>query len=137
MTKTTAIAGLAVLCGLAAPAGAQSPVPAGGSVPVTKILAIGRVSKTATREKIMPMMRQEVRDTVQLYLAGKLEQWYSRKDQNGVVFILNAASVDQAKGILEKLPLVEGQLLEFELIPLGPLSPLSVLLGDSASPAKP
>ena len=84
----------------------------------------------------MPIMRQEVRDTVKLYLAGKLDQWFVRHDQNGVVFLLNVSSVDEARTLLEALPLGQAKLMEFDLIPLGPLSPLGILLQDSLGAAK-
>jgi muconolactone delta-isomerase len=98
---------------------------------------MGRLTPGTTREKIMPVMQQEVRETVRLYLAGKIEQWYTRKDQNGVVFILNVASVEEAHALLEKLPLGQNKFMEFDLIPLGPLSPLNILLQDKAGPAAP
>lgn len=113
----------------------QSAAVAGASVPTTKVLAIGRVAKGATMEKVMAIMGPEVRDTVRLYLTGKIDQWYVRKDLNGVVFILNSATLDEAKTALGKLPLVEHKLLEFELIPLGPLSPLRLIVSDIDTPA--
>ncbi|MBV9034862.1 MAG: hypothetical protein JO182_10255 [Acidobacteriaceae bacterium] len=84
----------------------------------------------------MPVMPQEVRDTVRLYLAGKLDQWFVRRDQNGVVFLLNVSSVDEARALLEKLPLGQEKLMEFDFIPLGPLTPLGLLLQESAGAAK-
>jgi len=33
----------------------------------------------------------DVRETAQLYLDGKIDQWYSLEDRPGVVFILNLA----------------------------------------------
>ena len=109
-----------------------SPPPADG--PTTRILAIGHITEGTTREKLVPIMQREVPDTVRLYLAGKLDQWFSRRDQRGVVFILNVSSVAEAHALLEKLPLGEAKLMEFELIPLGPLSPLGLLLqGGGAS----
>lgn len=49
-------------------------------------------------------------------------------DNTGVIFL---ATASEANDVLEKLPLgVEG-LIDFELIPIGPLKPLSVLLGDA------
>jgi hypothetical protein len=82
-------------------------------------------------------MQKEVRDTVRLYLSGKLDQWFVRRDQSGVVFLLNVTSVEEAHALLEKLPLGEAKLMEFDLIPLGPLSPLGLLLQDGAEVAKP
>ena len=65
------LAALAVAA-LALPAFAQTPAPvAMPSVPTTKVLAIGRIAKGVTRDKVMAVMQREVRDTVRLYLAGK------------------------------------------------------------------
>ena len=104
--------------------------------PVTRVLAIGHIANGATREQIMPVMQQEVKDTLRLYLDGKIDQWFVRHDQNGVVFLLNATSVSEAQGLLDKLPLGKAKLLEFDLIPLGPLAPLGLLLQGNAGVAK-
>jgi hypothetical protein len=107
-------------------------------VPTTKVLAIGHIVAGAPDPQAMrAIMPSEVRDTVNLYLAGKLDQWFVRQDTNGVVFLLNATSVADATEMLSKLPLVKAKRMEFELIPLGPLSPLRYLLGDAANAAKP
>ena len=115
---------------------AQSPPAAMTDGPTTRVLAISRLTGGATRDKVRPVMRQEVRDTVKLYLAGKLDQWFVRRDQNGVVFLLNVSSVDEARTLLERLPLGEAKLMEFDLIPLGPLAPLGLLLQDGPGAAK-
>jgi hypothetical protein len=122
---------LLALCLAVGSAFAQTPASAAmPSVPTTKVLAIGRIAKGVTRDKVMAVMQREVRDTVRLYLAGKLEQWFVRRDQNGVVFLLNVTTVEEAHTLLEKLPLGEEKLMEFDLIPLGPLSPLGLLLQE-------
>jgi hypothetical protein len=68
----------------------QIPLP---PVPTTKILAISHFMGTpmtpAQRAQIMP---HEVHDTVNAYLAGKIDQWYFRTDWKGVVFIVNAST---------------------------------------------
>jgi hypothetical protein len=111
---------------LAFPAVAQAPASAAG--PTTRVLAIGHLTDAATTDKLTPVMQQEVSDTVRLYLAGKLDQWFSRRDQRGVVFLLNVGSVDEARALLEALPLGKAKLMTFELIPLGPLAPLGLLV---------
>ena len=109
--------------------GAQTP---GGSplpqVATNRILAIGRFNALPTPEQLKLLALKEVPDTLRLYLAGKIDQWYSIQDDNGVVFILNAASVDEARTLLEALPLGKAKLMTFQLVPLGPLSPLALLL---------
>lgn len=108
------------------------------SVPTTRILAMGHLTPGTTRGTIGPVMPQEVRDTVRLYLAGKIDQWYFRTDAaGGVVFILNCATVEEAHALLEKLPLGQHHYMEFDLIPLGPLSPLGNLLQEPAASPKP
>ena len=132
LLTATLLATPAVLSSQALPS--SSPMNQG---PTTHVLAIGHIVSGVTREKVMPVMQQEVRATVRLYLAGKIEQWYVRKDQNGVVFLLNVATVDEAHALLDKLPLGEGKLMEFDLIPLGPLTPLGLLVQDAGTaPAK-
>ena len=108
----------------------QSPDAILPSVPTTKILAIGTLNSPLTDDQRKGIMSHEVPDTVKLYLDGKIDQWYVRKDGKGVVFILNLGSTEQAKALLEQLPLGQAKLMSFELIPLGPLSPLRVLLRD-------
>ncbi len=106
------------------------------AVPTTRVLAIGRITNGSTMDKVKSVMQQEVRDTVRLYLAGKLDQWFVRRDQNGVVFLLNVSTVAEAHALLEKLPLGEAKLMEFDLIPLGPLSPLGLLLQEGGNTVK-
>jgi len=88
-----------------------------------------------TRERIMTLMPAEIRATVQLYLEGKIREWYTREDGRGAVFLLNAGNLDEAKSILESLPLAHEHLLDHEYIPVAPLMPLRLLLGSA--PAKP
>lgn len=82
-------------------------------------------------------MPAEVRDTVNLYLNGKLDQWFVQQNGKGVVFLLNASSVAEAEAMLHDLPLVKAKRMQFELMPLGPLSPLRYLMGEPTSAAKP
>lgn len=100
---------------------------------VTHVMATLTVNKDITRDQVMKVMQQEVRDTVQLHLDGHIDQWYARGDGKGVVFILNVKSVAEAKALLEELPLIKEKLATFEYMTLGPLSPLRILI---APPAK-
>jgi hypothetical protein len=104
---------------------ANSPIPPG---PTIKILAIGRLKAPPTPEQIKLIASKEAPDTVRLYLAGKIDQWYSIQNDNGVVFILNVSSIEEAHATLDALPLGQAKLMTFELIPMGPLNPLALLL---------
>jgi hypothetical protein len=49
-------------------------------------------------------------------------------DKVGVIFLMNAESIDEAKAAADKLPLTEGGFMTFEHIPVGPLAPLGLLI---------
>jgi hypothetical protein len=116
---------------------AQTPPPITTPVPTTIVLAIGRVISGPDPQAMRAIMPTEVKDTVNLYLDGKLDQWFVRQDGKGVVFLLNASSEDEARQILSRLPLVQAGRMQFDLMPLGPLSPLRYLLGGPAGAPKP
>ena len=103
------------------------------STPTTKILAIGTINPDVDPAKVFAILPNEVRDTVDLYLNGKIDQWYSQQERRGVVFILNVTDPAAARDMLEKLPLGQAHLMSFELIPLGPLNPLCQLQGMKAN----
>src|ERR1700745_118381 len=103
-------------------------VPTTTSTPTTRILAIGTINPGVDQAKVFEILPNEVRETVDLYLDGKIDQWYSLQDRRGVVFILNVTDPTVAHEMLEKLPLGQAHLMSFELIPLGPLNPLRKLL---------
>jgi hypothetical protein len=77
--------------------------------------------------------RKEVLATVRLYLAGKIDQWWYRQDGKGVVFLINNASREETRDLLESLPFAQAKLMRFDLVPLGPLAPLHALLRDGAT----
>ncbi|WP_242665947.1 hypothetical protein [Paraburkholderia ginsengiterrae] len=100
------------------------------TTPITKILAIGTFPPGTDMQLVQHTLPTEVRETAQLYLEGKIDQWYSLQDQPGVVFILNVTDVSQAHEMLEALPLGKAHLMTFSLLPIGPLKPLSKLLNS-------
>jgi hypothetical protein len=117
------------------PAAAQASAPdqmrlnvTGATVPTTKILAIGHWTPKATMAGVTHLLPNEVRDTVRLYLDGVIDQWFIQQDNSGVVFLLNVTDADKAHRLLEKLPLGQAGLMEFQLLPLGPISALGSLI---------
>ena len=99
-------------------------------LPTSKILALGRFTAPPTPEQVKAIFPREVPDTLQLYLDGKIEQMWARQDQKGPVFLMNVTSVAEAHALLEKLPLGQAKLMEFELVELTPLTPLHMLLTE-------
>jgi hypothetical protein len=98
------------------------------STPTTKMLAIGKwTEKGKNKADRLPVMIKEVPATVKLYLTGKIESWYIKPDISGVVFIMNVTDPAEAHDLLEKLPLGQAGMMEFDFIPLGPITPLRFL----------
>lgn len=112
---------------VAQPKGEATPPPGLPSVPVTKVIAIGRVTENWTPEAIRTVMPREVLETVDLYLQGRIDQWFMRKDEPGVVFVFNAVDLAEVHDLLEALPLGKKHMMTFELIPVGPLAPLGLM----------
>jgi len=103
---------------------AQAPTPP----PVNHVLAILTVKEGFPRDQLAKVLPAEVRATVQLYLEGRIEQWYARGDGKGVVFVLNCKTTEEAKSLTEKLPLIKDNLASFEFMTLGPLTPLRFMM---------
>jgi hypothetical protein len=82
-----------------------------------------------TRQQIMNVMPDEIRATVKLYLDGKIRQWYSKGDGKGVVVLIDVKTVDEARAIIDAMPLSQERLMDHEYIPVGPLMPLATLIG--------
>jgi hypothetical protein len=121
-----------LLCAPIAPLHAQTPPGA----PTTAVLASLTVKAGVERARVMQTMPEEVRETVKLYLDGKIQQWYARGDGRGVVFILNCNTVAEAQALMDALPLAKGNLATFEFTPLSPLTPLRLLLTEPAAAPK-
>ena len=105
------------------------------TVPTTKVLAIGQFTTPPTPEQIREFFPKEVPATLRLYLAGKIDQWWIRQTQTGAVFLMNVTSVEEARALMEKLPLGQAGLMKHEFIELGPLTPLHLLLSDDGATA--
>ena len=111
---------------------AQSPsggVPSVAIPKTTEVLVIQTVKQGVTPQQVFAVMPDEIRATVKLYFDGKIRQWYSRGDGRGVVFLLDAKTEDEARALIETLPLAKEHLMDEEYIPVGPLMPLRALIG--------
>src|SRR5579864_8241829 len=97
---------------------AQTQPPSGAPSPkTTEVMVILTAKQGVSRQQIMNVMPAEIRATVKLYLDGRIRQWYSRGDGKGVVFFIDAKSVDEAEALVDALPLSKENLMEHEYIP--------------------
>jgi hypothetical protein len=112
--------------------GQASGLPSAAIPKTTEVLVIETAKEGVTFPQVFAVMPQEARATVKLYLDGKIREWYSRGDGKGVIFLVDATSVGDARAILEDLPLAKAQLVDSQYIAVGPLMPLRVLMGPGA-----
>ena len=112
--------------------GASSGLPPAAIPKTTQVLVIETPRQGVTVAQIMAVMPSEVQATVRLYLDGKIREWYSRGDGKGVVFLVDAKSEDEARAIMDTLPLAKENLMDHQYIPVGPLMPLRMLVGPGA-----
>jgi hypothetical protein len=112
---------------------AQSQSGAGSSVPsvaipkTTAVLVIQTPKQGVTPQQIMAVIPEEIRATVKLYLDGQIREWYSRGDGKGVIFLVDTKTEEEARALMETLPLAKENLMDHQYIPVGPLMPLRAL----------
>jgi hypothetical protein len=92
-----------------------------------KVMAIGTL-EPLSQEQRQHYLPAEVPATLQLYLDGKMEQFWLRDKEAGVIFLMSVDSVAEVDRLLKALPLGQADLLTFDLMPIGPLLPLGMLM---------
>ena len=102
-------------------------LPSGAIPKTTAVLVIQTPRQGVTVQQVMAVIPDEIQATVKLYLDGKIRQWYSRGDGKGVIFLVDAKTEDEARALMETLPLAKAHLMDHEYIPVGPLMPLRAL----------
>ena len=122
-----------LMAAIPAVSAAQSQSGAGSAVPsvaipkTTAVLVILTPKQGVSPQQIMAVIPDEIQATARLYLDGKIREWYSRGDGKGVIFLVDVKTEDDARALMETLPLAKEQLMDHEYIPVGPLMPLKAL----------
>jgi hypothetical protein len=102
-------------------------LPSGAIPKTTAVLVVQTPKQGVTVQQVMAVIPDEIQATVKLYLDGKIREWYSRGDGKGVIFLVDAKTEDEARALMETLPLAKAHLMDHEYIPVGPLMPLRAL----------
>jgi hypothetical protein len=105
-----------------------SGVPSVAIPKTTGVMVIQTAKSGVTPQQIIAVMPSEIRATVKLYFDGRIREWYSRGDGKGVIFLVDAKTEDEARAVMETLPLAKKQLMDHQYIPVGPLMPLRALM---------
>ncbi len=85
-----------------------------------KILAIEKEIEGTTSEDFQPHLKAEAQKVWELQQQNIIREIHFRADRSSAVLIFECDSVDEAEKILNTLPLVQANLIEFEIIPLKP-----------------
>src|SRR6516165_1707875 len=96
--------------------GGASGVPSGAIPKTTEVLVILTPKTGVTPQQIMAVIPAEIRATVKRYIDGKIRQWFSRGDGKGAIFMIDVKTGDEARAIMETLPLAKEQLMDHEYI---------------------
>ena len=92
-----------------------------------KVMAIANKTAAWTPEQFEKHIPHEAPHTLQLYLDGKVEQFWFR-EKMGPIFLMNVESLDVARATLNSLPFVSEGLMTYEFMPVVPLAPLARLI---------
>jgi hypothetical protein len=93
-----------------------------------KVFAIGSLIKPLSDEQREELMGKEVPHTLGLYLKGPIEQFWFRGDKPGPIFLMDVESIEEAKEVIDAMPIVAAGVAAYEFIPVGPLAPLGRLI---------
>ena len=100
---------------------AQSQPEAGQSLPsaaipkITAVFVIQTPKQGVTVQQVMAMHAGRDSGDGKLYLDGKIREWYSRGDGKGVILLVDAKSEDEARALMETLPLAKAHLMDHDL----------------------
>lgn len=95
-----------------------------------KILALEKEMPGFTNEDYYPHLKAEAARVWELYQAGIFREMFFRADDHTAILMMECNSVEDARRILETLPLVEAGLVDFEVMALAPYDGFSRLFGD-------
>lgn len=92
-----------------------------------KFLALGSDNPAAIAADFKPYLAGEARRVWELIQAGIIREIFFRADRRDAVIILECNNAEEAQRALASLPLMEKNLISFELIPLKPYDGLNLL----------
>jgi len=102
-----------------------------------KILAIEKEIAGTTFEDFQPHLKAEAQKVWELQQQNIIREIYFRADHSSAILMLECDNFDEAEKIVQTLPLVQANLIEFEIIPLKPYPGFERLFDKNTSEAPP
>ena len=98
-----------------------------------QILAISKLIEGVTPDSTGQPGADQVKHTLASYLDGTIRNFWFQVNRPGAVFILECSDENEARKVMNELPLVIAGMMIVDLIPLQPLLPLGTLIGRNMS----
>lgn len=95
-----------------------------------RILALERSIEGVSDAECTAWLRPEALRAWELYRQGVIKELYFRPDTHEAVLLLECSDIQEARRILDSLPLVEHELIRFEIVPLAPYTGFERLFAD-------
>jgi hypothetical protein len=97
-----------------------------------KILVLAQRHADTSVDQMRPHFKAEVEAVWNLYTQGVVREFYTRADQGGpAILSVECETVEAAQKALQKLPLVEMNMIDLEYVPLEPFNGLSHLFSEA------
>lgn len=93
-----------------------------------RILALEYESPSADPDLMEAYLTAETRRMLELIQAGILREIYFRSGTSQTVLMLECVNAEEARAVLQTLPLAQAGLIAFEVIPLMPYDGFSRLI---------
>ena len=93
-----------------------------------QIIAMDKLKPGVSEERIGSYLLQEIKAGLVLYLQDKIRTFWFRQDGPGAVLMLECQSMEEARSLVDSLPFVKEGIVDFDLIPIGPFSPLALVV---------
>lgn len=106
---------------------------AGEMCATQKLFALARPREAVTWKDMLPVMQREAAHVWSLYERGIAREAWIRTDALGAVYVLETTP-GAAGRLLASHPLATHGLVSFEVVPVGPFTPLAVLFGTQPHP---
>lgn len=82
-------------------------------------------------EEFAPYQKEEETHVWSMYRDGRLRQiWFRADEKLGAVALMEVQDVEEAKSLVEALPMIRAGMLNPDFIPLGPFMGLEQLFAD-------
>jgi len=102
-----------------------------------QILALSRRLPGVTAEQLSPLAQVESMAALALMEAGTIRSVHMCPERPGSMIVLECESLDEARAVLRRLPMVSAGLLDFDLSRMLPYTGYKALLRSEFIPAGP